>query len=245
MVEIKASHEESGRTYGAPRVHADLRANGHLISRKRVQRLMREAGLRAAKPKRFVITTDSDHTFATARNIIARDFTATASDRKWACDITYVPTGEDWLYLAVVIDLFSRRVVGHAMASTMTRSLVDEALRTAINRRSPSPGLIHHSDRGSQYASTDYQESLVQAGFLCSMSRKGDCWDNAPVESFFATLKKELVYRTRFKTRAEARAAIFQYIEAFYNVRRRHSTLGYLSPAEFEQRQRTNHKKAA
>ena len=245
LAAITASHQASRKTYGAPRVLEDLRESGWRVSRKRVQRLMRRAGLRASRPRRWVVTTDSRHTFTVARNLLARDFSVESINQKWACDITFIPTTDGWLYLAVVLDLCSRRVVGHAMATSLRRSLVEEALVMAQQRRRPAPGLVHHSDRGSQYASTDYQELLHRAGLICSMSRKGDCWDNAPVESFFATLKKELVHRGRFSSRSEARTAIFHYIEAFYNVRRKHSSLGYLSPAGFEAKLETEAKVAA
>lgn len=234
---IRASYQQSRFTYGAPRVHADVRCKGFRVTRKHVQKIMQEQGLRATRKKRYVVTTDSNHAFATFRNELARDFTATSPNMKWGCDITYIPTGEGWLFLAVVLDLHSRRIVGHATATSMHRELVINALKLAQARRLPSKGLVHHSDQGSQYASTDYQDLLSEAGFTCSMSRKGNCWDNAPVESFFATLKKECVYRTKFSTRSEARSVLFAYIETFYNVKRRHSTLGYFSPDEFERQQ--------
>lgn len=237
-LEIKASHQASRQTYGAPRILDDLRQAGYRVSRKRVQRLMRQAGLRAAQPRRYVLTTDSGHGLPVAENILARDFTAQASDQKWACDITYVPSAEGWLYLAVVLDLYSRRVVGHAMSASLERGLVMEAFSMAVERRAPQPGLLAHSDQGSQYASVDYQGLLSGAGCIASMSRRGTCWDNAPVESFFATLKRELVHRCRFVTRSEARSVLFEYIEVFYNARRKHSALGYLSPIAFEQKHR-------
>lgn len=238
-LEIQASYAASRQTYGAPRILDDLRACGHRTSRKRVQRLMRQAGLRASVPRRYVTTTDSGHGLPVAPNILDRDFTAQASDQKWACDITYVPTDEGWLYLAVVMDLYSRRVVGHGMSASLERSLVIEAFSMARRRRRPESGLLHHSDQGSQYASEDYQGDLSAAGCLPSMSRRGNCWDNAPVESFFATLKRELVHRCRFVSRPEARSALFEYIEVFYNARRKHSSLGYLSPVAFEEQHRS------
>ena len=234
LVAIKASHHASRQTYGAPRVLDDLRESGWRVSRKRVQRVMRRAGLQARRPRRYVITTDSDHAFSVARNLLARDFSAGAINQKWGCDITFIPTTEGWLYLAVVLDLCSRRVVGHAMADSLHRSLVEEALVMAQRRRKPTPGLMHHSDRGSQYASSDYQELLYTAGLVCSMSRKGDCWDNAPMESFWGTLKTELVNHERYARREEARQSIFEYIEVFYNRERLHSSLGYQSPEAFE-----------
>ena len=237
-LEIKASHAASRQTYGAPRILDDLRKAGYRVGRKRIARLMRQAGLRAARPRRYVSTTDSGHGLPVAQNILNRDFTAEAIDQKWACDITYVPTDEGWLYLAVVLDLYSRRIVGHAMSTRLERSLVMEAFSLALQRRAPEPGLLHHSDRASQYASGDYQGLLSGAGLIVSMSRRGNCWDNAPVESFFATLKRELVHRCRYRTRSEARASLFEYIEVFYNARRKHSALGYLSPVAFEQKHR-------
>lgn len=237
-LEIRASHAASRQTYGAPRILDDLREAGYRTSRKRVARLMRQAGLRAARPRRYVTTTDSGHGLPVAENVLDRDFAATALDQKWACDITYVPTDEGWLYLAVVLDLYSRRIVGHGMSASLERSLVMEAFSMALARRAPGTGLLHHSDQGSQYASDDYQGVLLGAGCIASMSRRGNCWDNAPVESFFATLKRELVHRHRFETRSQAKAALFEYIEVFYNARRKHSALGYVSPVVFEQKHR-------
>ena len=238
LVEIKASHQASRQTYGAPRILDDLRQAGHRVSRKRVARLMRQAGLRASRPRRYVSTTDSRHGLPVAEKVLDRDFSATASDQKWACDITYVPTDQGWLYLAVVLDLYSRRIVGHSMSAGLERTLVMEAFSMALPRRAPKPGLLHHSDQGSQYASGDYQGLLSGAACINSMSRRGNCWDNAPVESFFATLKRELVHRCRYRTRSAARASLFEYIEVFYNARRKHSSLGYLSPVAFEQKHR-------
>lgn len=236
LVAIRASHTASWKTYGAPRILAELREQGFRTSRKRVQRLMRQAGVRGSRPRRFVATTDSAHHQPVASNVLARDFSTTGSNQKWACDITYIPTAKGWLFLAVVLDLYSRRVVGHAMSGSLESQVVHRALAQARARRSPLAGLIHHSDRGSQYASTGYQERLLAAGFICSMSRRGDCWDNAPVESFFATIKKELVHRRRYRDHTEAATEIDRYIELFYNSRRKHSALGYLSPAAFERR---------
>jgi putative transposase len=197
---------------------------------------MRAAGLSARRRRRAVRTTDSRHDRPVAPNLLGRDFTAEAPDRRWAADITYVPTAEGWLYLAVILDLFSRRVVGHAAAASLATTLVVEALALACGRRRPAAGLLHHSDRGSQYASAEYRSRLAQAGAEVSMSRRGDCSDNAAVESCFGTLKTELVHGRRYATRAEARADIFEYVEVFYNQQRRHSALGYLSPAEYEAR---------
>jgi putative transposase len=204
------------------------------VSRKRVARLMRELGLESIRKRRYKATTDSKHNLPVAENILDRKFEVNAPDVAWVTDITYVWTAEGWLYLAAILDLFSRRVVGLAMSERIDRALVLEAFRDAVGRRVPNAGLMHHSDRGSQYASGDYQKALDDLGVVCSMSRKGNCWDNAVAESFFGTLKTELIYTRRFATREEAREAIFDFIEVFYNRRRRHSTLGYLSPVDFE-----------
>jgi putative transposase len=233
-VEIVAIHKASRGTYGSPRVHAELQALGIAVSRKRVARLMRTLGLESPRKKRFKATTDSKHDMPVADNVLDRQFEVEAPDLAWVTDITYVWTDEGWLYLAAILDLFSRRVVGFAMSDRIDRALVLQALKLAAGRRVPNAGLTHHSDRGSQYASSDYRKALGDLDIVCSMSRKGNCWDNAVAESFFATLKTELVYRRCFATRAEAREAIFDFIETFYNSHRRHSTLGYLSPMEFE-----------
>ena len=234
VVEIKAIHKESRQSYGSPRIHDELKDRGRRCGRKRVARLMRLHGLRAKQTRRFKATTDSKHTLPVAENVLSRQFTVSAPDVAWSADITYIPTRQGWLYLAVVIDLFSRRVVGWSMHKRLKRRLVLDALKMALRGRSPGPGLIHHSDRGSQYASGDYQALLAAQQMVCSMSRRGNCWDNAPVESFFSTLKRELVHHRRYQTRAEARADIFEYIEVWYNRRRRHSSLGYQSPAQYE-----------
>ena len=233
-VEIAASHRASRRTYGSPRVLRDLRAEGHRISRKRVARLMRELGLEGRRKRRFVTTTDSKHRFPVAANVLMRDFDVAEPNTAWATDITYIATLEGWLYLAVILDLFSRRVVGYAMSEQIDRALVLEALREALGRRPETRDLIHHSDRGSQYASHDYRDALDRAGITCSMSRRGNCWDNAVVESFFGTLKTELLYALPLQTRDATRSSVADYIDAFYNIRRRHSSLGYQSPVEFE-----------
>jgi putative transposase len=233
-VQVAAIHEASGNRYGSPRVHAELQAEGVAVSRKRVARVMAELGLESVRKRPYKATTDSKHAFPVAENILDRKFEVDAPNVAWATDITYIWTAEGWLYLAAILDLFSRRVVGLAMSERIDRALVLDALRDAVGRRVPNAGLLHHSDRGSQYASGDYQDALDDLGVVCSMSRKGNCWDNAVAESFFATLKTELVYTRRFATRAEAREAIFDFVEAFYNGRRRHSTLGYLSPVDFE-----------
>lgn len=221
--------------YGSPRVTAELRARGVRVSENTVAKVMRERGIRARAARRFAPrTTDSAHARPVAPNVLGRDFAAAAPDRKWAADVTYVPTGEGWLYLAGVIDLCSRKVVGWSMADHLRTDLVADALRMAVARRSPAPGLLHHSDRGCQYASEGYQRLLAAGGMTCSMSGAGDCWDNAPMESFWGTLKAELVDHERYATRAEARASIFEYVEAFYNRVRRHSSIGYVSPEAFE-----------
>ena len=233
---IRTAHRESRCTYGSPRLHADLHELGERVSRKRIARLMQEAGLEARRRRRFKRTTDSNHSHPIAANLLDRQFTVDRPNLWWAGDITYVWTGEGWLYLAVLLDVFSRRVVGWSMATTITRQLTLDALQMALDGRAPGPELGHHTDRGSQYASNDYRKRLKANGITCSMSRKGNCWDNAVSESFFASLKIECVYRQRLATRGQARAAIFDYIEVFYNRQRRHSTLGNISPAEFERR---------
>jgi putative transposase len=236
VVEIAAIHAESRQRYGSPRIHAELAERGHRTSRKRVARLMRTRGLAARRRRRFRVTTQSRHPFPIAPNVLARQFEQPEPDQAWATDITYIPTSEGWLYLAVILDLCSRFAVGWAMSERITDDLTLDALGMALARRRPPQGLVHHSDRGSQYASGDYQQVLDDHGMVCSMSRRGDCWDNAVAESFFATLKVELVRDASWTTRAAARAALFEYLEVFYNGQRRHSALGYLSPRAFERR---------
>jgi putative transposase len=235
---VRHVYAASRATYGAPRVHAELLATGHHVGRKRVARVMRRAGLRGRGPtRRRVRTTQSQHAHPVAPNHVARQFAVAACpgvDRVWVSDLTYVPTGEGWLYLAVILDLASRRVVGWAMRDTLAGELALDALAMALATRRPAPGLVHHSDRGVHYAATEYQACLAAHGVVASMSRKGDCWDNAVAESFFATLEHECIARAAWPTRAEARHALFDYIETWYNPRRRHSTLGYRSPAEYE-----------
>jgi putative transposase len=232
--EVAQVHQQSRGTYGSPRVHAEMRARGRKVSRKRVARLMKKQKLQARKKRRSVRTTDSNHSQPVAPNVLQRDFSPDKPNSTWATDITYVWTGEGWLYLAVVLDLFSRRVVGWSMSEHIDTKLVLGALEMALEGRHPPQGLIHHSDRGSQYASAEYRQALASRGIQCSMSRKGNCWDNAVVESFFSTLKLELIYLTDLPTRHQARLEIFEYLEVFYNRRRRHSSLGYLSPMEYE-----------
>lgn len=227
-------HERSRRTYGSPRVTHELRARQEVVGRHRVARLMRAAGLKACRPKRFRCTTDSDHARPVAENLLERNFEAQRPNQSWVADITYIWTQQGWLYLAVVLDLFSRRVVGWSMACDLRAKLVLDALKAALLQRAPDAGLLFHSDRGSQYASEEFQRALSSAGIECSMSRRGNCWDNAVAESFFATLKKELVHRNRWPTRQAARTAIFEYLEVFYNRQRRHSSLQYLSPEQYE-----------
>lgn len=231
---IRTVHHDSGASYGSPRIYQALKEQGLPCSENRVARLMREDGLRAKTKRRFKATTNSKHNMPVAPNLLNRDFSPAEPNQVYAGDITYIWTNEGWLYLAVVIDLFSRSVVGWAMDKRMTRQLVMDALSMAVQRRRPPPGLIFHSDRGSQYASEDFQSLLVKHDMRCSMSRKGNCWDNAPVESFFGSLKQELVFHQRYATRFHARQSIFEYIERFYNRRRLHSTLGYKSPADYE-----------
>jgi transposase InsO family protein len=232
---IKQIHTASRGTYGSPRVHEELKAQQFAVSRKRVARLMRHSGIVARLPRRFRHTTDCGHGLSVAANVLERNFTVAAPNTVWATDITYVWTWQGWLYLAVVIDLFSRRVVGWSMAPHMRTELVLQALRMALGQRVPEPDMVHHSDRGSQYASDLYRQVLRRHGIVCSMSRKGNCWDNAVVESFFATLKTELIQRRSWPTREQVRSAIVEYIEVFYNRQRRHSSLGYQSPVDYEE----------
>lgn len=235
LVDIRAIHHQSDRTYGSPRMTDELRSRGHVVNEKRVARLMRVDGLVPKMVKKFRVTTDSAHACPVSPNIVKRQFTAEQPNQLWLADITYVWTSQGWLYLAAVLDLYSRRIVGHAVSHRFDRSLVVTAMRQAIARRRPKPGLVHHSDRGVQYASGDYQALLAAHGMIGSMSRKGDCWDNAPMESFFGTLKRELVHHERFATRKTARSRIFDYIEVFYNGWRRHTGIGSISPVDFEE----------
>ncbi len=235
-VAVAAIYAESHGRYGSPRVRMELRDRGRRTGRKRIARLMRSQGLRARPRRRYRTTTDSRHGLPVSPNLLARRFAVAQPNTAWVTDMTYLWTAQGWLYLAVILDLFSRRVVGWSMSERIDRKLALDALRMALAQRRPQPGLIHHSDRGSQYASGDYQQLLAKHGLRASMSRRGDCWDNAVAESFFASLKLELVYQVQWRTRAEVRTAIFEYIELFYNRRRRHSSLGYLSPVDFERR---------
>jgi len=237
-VEVAVAHKRSRATYGSPRVHAELRSRGMRVGRKRVERLMRQNGLRARQKRRFRRTTNSNHALAIAPNVLSRRFDAIVPNEAWATDVTYIATYEGWLYLAVMLDLFSRRVVGWAASETNDTALAVGALEHALRDRRPPRGLVHHSDRGSPYASDRYRELLGQHGVVASMSRRGDCWDNAVAESFFATLRAELVDHERYATRAAAITSIGDYIERFYNPVRRHSHLGYVSPIEFELKDR-------
>ena len=232
--EVAAIYTSNRGCYGSPRVQVELRERGHRVGRKRVARLMRQQGFSARHKRRYRCTTDSRHNFPISANVLARRFAVMRPDAAWVTDITYIWTLEGWLYLAVILDLFSRRIVGWSMSERIDRQLAIDCLQMAVAHRQPPDGLIHHSDRGSQYASHDYQRLLADHRIVGSMSRRGDCWDNAVAESFFATLKTELVYQSHWSTRAAARSAIFEYIESFYNRRRRHSSLAYLSPADFE-----------
>ena len=237
---VHASHQGRGRTYGSPRVHRELRAAGWRHGEKRIARVMRVHGIRATAVRRFRLTTQADATQPVAPNVLARHFHAAAPNQVWVGDMTSLRTREGWLYLAVLLDLASRQVVGWAMRHTMEQALVLEALAMAVEQRHPPRGLLHHTDRGAQYASREYRTQLACAGLDSSMSRKGDCWDNAVAESFFATLKRELADEADWRTRDAARTAIFAYIEGWYNPRRRHSALGYLSPMQYEQQLRSS-----
>lgn len=233
--QIQAVYQMCRQVYGSPRIHAELRAQGIRCSRKRVARLMRERGLSARRRHHRTITTKSEPGTRVAPNLLDQDFTASRPNEKWTGDITAIWTSEGWLYLAVVLDLFSRRVIGWAMAATQDETLIETALRMALLGRRPSADLLFHSDRGSQYTSDGYRAALAQASITVSMSRTGNCYDNAVTESFFGTLKGECVYRVSFQTREQAKQVIFEYVECFYNRIRRHSSLDYLSPVVFEQ----------
>jgi putative transposase len=235
LVEISAIHVVFKGRYGSPRVHAELADREHGCCVNTVAEVRRQGGIRAKTARKFKHTTDSNHSRPVADNVLDRGFSVDGPNQAWVADITYIPTREGWLYLAIVEDLYSRMIVGWSMDSTMTSRLVVDALEMAIMKRLPGEELLAHSDRGSQYASDHYQHLLGKHGIECSMSGVGQCWDNAPAESFFASLKKELVHDEDYQTRAEAIASIFEYIEVFYNRKRRHSTLGYVSPAEYEQ----------
>jgi putative transposase len=236
LAHVRSAFALSNGTYGSPRMRRELQDDGFAVGRRRTARLMRENGLVARQKLRFKCTPDSHHSWPIAASIIDQKFAASMPDEKWGADITYIWTREGWLYLAVVIDLFARCVVGWAVGDRLHRDLALAALRKALVMRRPSEGMIHHSDRGSQYCSMDYQAALRRHGIRISMSGKGNCYDNAMVETFFKTLKSEMVWRTVFHTRAQAENAIARYIDGFYNPVRRHSALDFLSPAQFEKR---------
>jgi transposase InsO family protein len=231
---IRDVHAASRGAYGSPRVHRELKEQGEKVGLNRVARLMSENDIQARRPKRYRKTTDSDHHQPVAANVLDRNFRAEAPNQAWVSDITYIRTWQGWLYLAVILDLYSRRVVGWAMEDHIRTELVLKALEMALSHRRPEPGALFHSDRGSQYASDAFQKALEEAGFICSMSRKGNCWDNAVAESFFSTLEMELLDHSVFPTMPRAKTAVFDYIEVFYNRQRRHSYLDYVAPAAFE-----------
>ncbi len=236
LAHIRDQHRLSLGSYGRPRMTEELNELGIQVGQRRVGRLMRQNGIQVIRSKKFKRTTDSDHAFNIAPNLLQQDFTASGPNQKWAGDITYVRTREGWVYLAVIIDLFSRRVVGWAISNRMKQDLALRALDMAIAIRRPPPGCVHHTDRGSQYCAHDYQKLLRKHGFKVSMSGKGNCYDNSAVESFFKSLKAELVWRRNWQTRREVEVALFEYINGFYNPRRKHSALGWKSPLAFEQR---------
>jgi putative transposase len=235
LVQVKTAFEESDKTYGAGRIMEELRDQGTFVGKNRIWRLMRENGLRVKTTRRFKVTTNSDHKRPVAPNLVKRNFTAEDPDRLWTGDITYIWTAEGWLYLAVVLDVFSRRIVGWSMNRRITDDLAVTALRNAIVRRRPTSGFIFHTDRGSQYCSQRFRNLVKGSGGVQSMSATGCCYDNAITESFFGTLKRELVHHCSFITRQEAQSRIFRYIEGFYNRRRRHSAIGYQAPEQYEQ----------
>jgi len=232
--QIREIYEQSKGRYGSPKITQELRDQGRKVGKNRVAERMRKAGLRSKIRRKYRVTTNSKHKFPVAPNLLERNFTAQAPDRVWVSDITYLATKTGWLYLTVIIDLFSRMVVGWALSSSLSHEMVVVALKRAIRRRGPTNGLVFHSDRGVQYACTGFRDELEGHGFVQSMSRKGDCWDNAVAESFFAIMKTELVYHERYEGHQDTLHSIFEYIEVFYNRQRRHSTLEYLCPAEYE-----------
>jgi len=236
LMKIKMAYEKSRKTYGSPRIHAELNETGYACSRHRVARLMRQNGIVSKHKRKFRVTTNSNHSYPIAENLLQRQFDVSEPGQCWVSDITYIPTREGWLYLAATLDLFHRKVIGWAMGRWITRQLAIDALNMGVKNGCLKSGLIHHSDRGVQYASNEFQALLKTYGIQCSMSRKGDCWDNAVAESFFHTLKVELIHGKIYNTRQEAKTAIFEYIEVFYNRQRRHSYLGYLSPVDYEKK---------
>lgn len=236
LAHIREQYHHSLGSYGRPRMTQELKELGLNVGHRRIGRLMRQNGLRVVRTRKYKATTNSNHKFNIAPNWLNRDFTADRPNQKWAADITYIWTREGWLYLAVMIDLHSRRVVGWSVSNRLKRDLASRALNHAVALRNPPPGCVHHTDRGSQYCSHDYQKRLRQLGFKVSMSGKGNCYDNAAVETFFKTLKAELVWRQRWQTRQQVTDALFKYINGFYNIRRRHSAIGGISPADFERK---------
>lgn len=238
---VTVSYLQSDRIYGYRKVYKDLQEWSIAGCSETVRRVMKRLGYSAQIKPKYIVTTESDHSFAVADNLLDRDFSATAPNQKWVADITYIPTQEGWLFLAAVLDLFSRRIVGWAMSQWINEALVSSALQMAIRHRRPGPGLLHHSDRGSQYASDGYQNILHQVGMVCSMSRKGNCWDNAVMERFFGSLKREWVKDKIYPTREDAKKDLFKYIEWFYNTQRRHATLDYQTPAAVEEQYRREH----
>ena len=232
-VAIRVAHKRTRESYGARRLQAELAADGFVVGRDRIERLRRAMALRCKQKCKFKATTNSDHGLAVVENLLEQRFTATHPNQVWVTDITYIPTGEGWLYLSGIKDLHTCEIVGYAMGERMTEALVSKALFRAVQTQRPAPGLIHHSDRGSQYCAHDYRNLLERFGIRASMSRRGNCYDNAPMESFWGTLKNELVHHRRYATRSEAEVSIREYIEIFYNRQRRHSRLGYMAPAVF------------
>ena len=232
-VAIKAAHKKTRETYSARRLQPELASDGFMAGRDRIARLRRELGIRCRQKRKFKATTNSNHNLPVAENLLDQAFNPKAPNEVWVTDITYIPTGEGWLYLAGVKDVFTCEIVGYAMAGSMTQELTGRAIFLASQQKRPAAGLIHHSDRGSQYCAHDYRKLIKQFGMVASMSRRGNCYDNAPMESFWGSLKNELVHHCRYTTRAEAEASIREYIEIFYNRQRRHSRLGYVAPAVF------------
>ncbi len=235
VANIRAIYEDSDGVYGAPKITKTLQEQGVKAHQKQVSRLMKEHGIRSKTVRKYKQTTNSKHSLPVSENLLNQDFSASHPNQKWVTDITYCRTAEGWLYLASVLDLCTRKIVGWQISSRMTKDLVIDALQQAVDRQKPSPGLLHHSDRGSQYCSFDYQQLLQKHGMISSMSRKGNCYDNASIESFHANIKREMIYRRSFKTRSEAKQAIFRYIELFYNRKRIHGSIGYMTPDAFEQ----------
>lgn len=234
LLKIKAIHQSSRQTYGSPRIYAELREEGEMCSRKRVSKIMKKSGIMAKMKRRFKVTTRANPKAALAPNLLQQDFSAETPNQRWVADFTYIDTREGWLYVATVLDLFSRRIIGLAMSARMTDDLVIAALEQALTHREPTASLTHHSDRGSQYTSKDFRNLLRENGIIASMSGTGNCYDNAAMESFYHTLKTEHVYFEYYNTREEAKQSIFEYIAVFYNRQRRHSTLGYVSPMVYE-----------